>query len=237
MRAFLAVSAILCGCSSSPAPSTSGAFAVVELFTSEGCDSCPVAEAFANALVAKKQPNVHVITWHVDYFDDFGWKDPFAAPWATEHQQAYEDLNKTTIGTPEMFVNGGSATYVTTDAQKALDAALGVGASATVTLGVVTSSKERLELRYQTSPAEPGAKLFIVLVERGLVGHPTGGELAGHTLPHENVARARVVVPAAEGTTSLSIPTAVKREQASLIAFVQTTPSLRIVAATKLDLP
>jgi len=238
--AFL-VGAIGCssGASDGPATITSEPFALVEIFTSEGCDACPVADDYVNALVAKERLSgrrVFAIAWHVDYWDDLGWKDPYSAPWATERQQPYEDLNKTTIGTPEMFVNGASRTYETAPVQRAVESALLVPANTSIALSLPPSEKFTLRVGYRVQGAPAGSLLWIVLVERGLSGMPTAGELAGRTLKHDNVARARVIVPAGEGTATLHPPDELRRENASLIAFVQLAETLRIVGATQIDL-
>ncbi len=77
----------------------------VELFTSQGCNSCPPADVFLGKLA--KRPNIVALSFHVDYWDYIGWKDPFASREATERQRAYARvLKQRYVYTPEMVIDG-----------------------------------------------------------------------------------------------------------------------------------
>ena len=80
---------------------------VVELFTSQGCNSCPPAEAYLNRLADRE--NVIALEFHVDYWDYIGWKDPYAAPEFTKRQKSYvSPLGMRYVYTPQMVINGRS---------------------------------------------------------------------------------------------------------------------------------
>lgn len=81
---------------------------VVELFTSQGCSSCPPAEALLGELA--RQPNIVALAYHVDYWDDLGWKDRFAIPAAVERQRGYaRRLPRSGIFTPHAVVSGDTS--------------------------------------------------------------------------------------------------------------------------------
>ena len=93
---------------------------LVELFTSQGCSSCPAADAFVREFPRLGLDRAHVVplTFHVDYWDDLGWKDPFAAPAFTERQRHYAEGGRLRspegadgiqgLYTPQMIVDGDS---------------------------------------------------------------------------------------------------------------------------------
>src|SRR6185369_7154209 len=84
--------------------------AIVELYTSEGCSSCPPAEALIERL--SKQPGVLPLAFHVDYWDQLGWRDRFSMKEATQRQQDLaRALGLSTIGTPQLVVDGRHAVW------------------------------------------------------------------------------------------------------------------------------
>jgi len=94
--------------------------AVVELFTSEGCNSCPPAEAYVGELAGRS--DVLALAFHVDYWDSLGWRDHFALPMARERQRRYvEALGLSSAFTPQVVVDGRSS-FVGSDKRRILAA-------------------------------------------------------------------------------------------------------------------
>ena len=77
---------------------------VLELFTSQGCSSCPPADALLGQLA--QRPDVIALAWHVDYWDRLGWRDPYASREATGRQRAYARQHNSAVFTPALVVNG-----------------------------------------------------------------------------------------------------------------------------------
>lgn len=228
--------------SDAPASSAdSGAVAVVELFTSEGCSSCPPADRLLRSLVqtnrAEGRP-VYALSFHVDYWNRLGWEDPYSKSAFSQRQRQYGQALGVDTYTPQIVVNGRQAMVGsrTGRVQGAIESALAEPTRVDVTLSVGTKEDD-LEVAYRVVDTPPDdATLRLAVVERGLSQEVTRGENAGRTLRHANVVRSFTSTPArSEGTSSLSVPDAVDRSQASIIAYVQ-APSLAVLGAARVDL-
>ena len=159
------------------------ALTVLELFTSQGCNSCPPADALLDELADR--PGILALSFHVDYWDRFGWKDIFSAPWATARQRAYGEAFRTRYIYTPMLVAGGRAHVV--------------GSDRAAVAGLVerAAAHPQLHLRYEAAsrnlvlPAAPGAAGRILAVE--FSPHETvrigRGENGGRTITYRNVVR------------------------------------------------
>ena len=110
---------------------------VLELFTSQGCSSCPPADALLGRLA--RQPGVIALAWHVDYWDRLGWRDPFASREATARQQAYARRLGNVVFTPALVIDGGNV--VVGSDQAAVETA--ITAAATMPVPVALSRTEQ----------------------------------------------------------------------------------------------
>ncbi len=95
--------------------------AVLELFTSQGCSSCPPADALLGQLA--REPGIIALAWHVDYWNGLGWRDPYSSPGATERQQRYAEALHDEVYTPALVVNG--ARMVVGSDDQAVQSAIG----------------------------------------------------------------------------------------------------------------
>jgi hypothetical protein len=160
---------------------------VVELFTSEGCSSCPPADALLAELASR--PGVLALSFHVDYWDRLGWRDPFSSPAATERQQRYAELLRlATVYTPQMVVDGRWQAVGSDHAevQRALDAAGHTVAEVPVALAI-DGGRAQIKLGAAGDPAS-GAVLLIGF-DRRHVTAVQRGENSGRTLAHVDVVR------------------------------------------------
>jgi hypothetical protein len=158
--------------------------AVVELFTSEGCSSCPPAEAYIGELAQHK--DVLALSFHVDYWDELGWKDPFSLRGSTERQSAYSKaLGRSSVYTPQVVIDGKDD-YVGTDRRnigKALAAAR-TGVPIGISLGEEGVVVE-LGAQEKVAPSE----VFLVMYLRKATSSIGRGENAGRTLEEFNIVR------------------------------------------------
>ena len=168
---------------------------VVELFTSEGCSSCPPADTFLSDLTAAGADGVTLIALseHVDYWNRLGWVDPFSSAAFTARQREYAESLSSDVYTPQMVVDGRWQ-FVGSDRRAAATAVRDRASVAklAVTVGAqVSEGKARVHM--QILPAGPAvipdADVLVALTEDGLTSSVTAGENAGRRLPHVAVTR------------------------------------------------
>jgi hypothetical protein len=178
---------------------------VVELFTSQGCSSCPPANA--NLASISERPDVLALSFGVTYWDQLGWKDTFAKPEFTERQIAYEaPLNHDGPFTPQIVVDGHADTVGNRiGAIEALIASSDHRDRPTLRLG-----KTDLSVGSGNAPAG-GADIWLVTYDPRLLEVPVGrGENAGRTVPHKNVVHSLERIGVWRGgETDLPLPMAV----------------------------
>jgi len=160
---------------------------VVELFTSEGCSSCPPADALLAELASR--PEVLALSFHVDYWDRFGWKDPFSSPEATERQQRYASvLGLATVYTPQIVIDGKSQAVGSDRAE--VEHALGSARREHTEVPVVLDLGRGVA-RIQLGPAQGSISGAILLIgfDRRHASTVSRGENTGRNLVHTNVVR------------------------------------------------
>ena len=225
----------------SPASSNAGRTPVlIELFTSEGCSSCPPADRLLQML-EERQPvagvDIIVLSEHVDYWDQLGWRDPFSSSQFTGRQRAYaETLRGEGVYTPQMVVDGKSG-FVGNKPEVALKEIGKQAGRAVATLrfdrialdgGSLTASVSVKDI-----PSAAGKGPFDVLVaatESGLRSKPGAGENQGAALSHTGVVRVlmRAGKPASSsaledfhGEVRLKLDGSWNRDALKLVGFLQ----------------
>lgn len=223
---------------------SSNGFAVVELFTSEGCSSCPPVDAALAELqrsAAKHNQRVYALAFHVDYWDYLGWRDPFGSPAYSARQRAYaNELHKTQVYTPQAIVNGRKE-IVGSDRAKlraAIDTVLAAdpGAAPTIRARIEERGESRVRIGFEVGEAAPSDVLHIAIVEDALESKVTRGENRGRTLAHAGVVRAFHTVAlknATKGAVTLDLVKGVKPEHARVFCYVQRGPVGPIRAASE----
>ena len=181
----LAIFAAAAALASPPALAAQKSPVVVELFTSQGCSSCPPANA--NLIKLSNRPGVLALSFAVTYWDYLGWKDTFDRPEYTDRQTAYEPpLAQIGPFTPQMVVNGATTTVGTSLAEiERLVAEAKPLAGPELTLAA-----ESVAIAAGVAP-EVGADVWLVRYDPKLVEVPVAkGENTGRTLPHTHVVHA-----------------------------------------------
>jgi hypothetical protein len=158
--------------------------AVVELFTSEGCSSCPPAEAYVGDLA--RRADVLALAFHVDYWDDLGWRDRFELPEAVQRQRLYaRNLRLASIYTPQIVVDG-RGDFVGSD-RASIAAAL---AQSRAGVGVAVAIRDgEIEIDLAAADGAQPSEVLLVSYERSAVSAIGRGENAGRTLAEFNIVR------------------------------------------------
>jgi hypothetical protein len=222
---------------------------VVELFTSEGCSSCPPADALLQRMAdAPPVSGVQIVALgeHVDYWDQQGWKDRFSSAALTHRQETYaRAFNVESIYTPQMVVDG-RAQLVGSDAASARRA-IEQAASAphgTMQIGIEPHG-DRVTV-VVTAAGLPAIgrgdhpELVLAITEDGLTSDVRRGENHGRVLSHAAVVRQLIVLGAAGGEPirrDVTMDPSWHRDRVKVIAFAQESRSRQIIAAAAVPLP
>jgi hypothetical protein len=198
--ALLAVGAFASAWPLSSHPASHKQPVLVELFTSEGCSSCPPADALLKKL-SEEQPfdDIEIIALeeHVDYWNHQGWTDPFSSIDFSNRQNDYAAIiPKSSAYTPQMIVDG-HVQFIGSRAEEAVDQIRSAAArpKTRLLLSPVASSKPRarsFELRVDPDSAplgESSLDFYVAVTEKGLGGKPNAGENSGASLVHSAVVR------------------------------------------------
>lgn len=204
--------------------------ALVELYTSEGCSSCPPADQQLRDLRRQLDAKAIVVplALHVSYWDQIGWKDPFAQKIFDARQSALlEKRRNKVVYTPQFFINGEELR----DWRATLPAAIGRANATPSPLTIhlkSTGAAATLTLEAEVNAADPrtAGNLYLALSESGLVSQVLRGENAGVTLRHDDTARLWLgPFPLAQGQLrvrqAVSLPAAWRSDRVQAVAFVQ----------------
>ncbi|WP_164851265.1 DUF1223 domain-containing protein [Larkinella soli] len=243
--AVIAVGAVLALTRTGPALPPKGfePVAVVELFTSEGCSSCPPADRLLTETLRKPaagEGRVYGLSFHVDYWDRLGWKDPYSSRDYSNRQRQYaRQLGARGLYTPQVVVNG--AYELVGSNRKALDQRLSEvltkPAVVKITLRKPTVSGRTLAVAYTLEGDFRGGILQAALVSKTAESTVTRGENAGRRLSHGNVVRGLQSLPdpAPNGTLRFELPEGFDPSTGAVILFAQ-HPDLRVTGAAGVDL-
>jgi len=220
--------------------SPSHTVALVELFTSQGCSSCPPADRWLSQLAVSAQTQRIVpLSLHVGYWDYIGWKDPFAQRAFNERQRWLAGLARNaTVYTPGVFV--GNAEMRDWRSRSAFEAAVksinATPARARIELGAVVAG-DQVETRISAQADASDARLFVALVANGLQTAVKAGENSGETLRNDHVVRTWSGPLALNaGNLKWSLPAGLTARDARVVAFVQRTGSGEVLQAISLPL-
>ena len=213
--------------------------ALVELYTSEGCSSCPPADRQLSRLRQALDPAAVAVplALHVGYWDYIGWKDPYAQSAFGERQSALVRANRQkTVYTPQFFVGGAELRAWRGGLREQVRELNAQPATASIRVQAAQAANGALALSAEASAAAAPAALYLALTESGLVSSVTNGENSGATLAHDHVVRAWIGPIALQGGAvqtqrEIALPAAWNRAKLEVVAFVQDQQSGRVLQA------
>jgi hypothetical protein len=210
---------------------------VLELFTSQGCSSCPPADRLLGKYANNE--NIIALSFHVDYWDRSGWKDPFSNAAFSQRQKDYVRTFKLNGAyTPQLIINGekemiGSVENKISSTIKIVEQQ---GLTASIKINEVKVDDAKATINYTIQSTGNNSSLNIALVQNKAVTSIKAGENGGLTLTNYNVVRSFKTIPSVtEGTNTVPvdlIPGAEKNGY-SVVAFLQNPKNLKILAAAK----
>ncbi len=213
--------------------------AVVELFTSEGCSSCPPADRLLKKIAGDgAAPSILVLSYHVDYWNHIGWKDPYSRVQFTQRQREYAaHLLLDNLYTPQVVVNG-TEEFVGSDEGKLRKSLANKPALPMITIEAIRKTPGIIQLSYALAEVQAQV-LNIALVQKNASTKVRSGENGGETLHHVNVVHQlkRIEPLSKEGTTELNFPAGLKENEFIIIAFTQQKRDYRITGAAQLFIP
>ncbi len=217
---------------------TKKGFAVVELFTSEGCSSCPPAEEVVAALAKDYPANVFVLGFHVDYWDYLGWKDEFSSADYSKRQQQYAaafDLNS--IYTPQVVVNGKTQ-FTGSDKSRLYSATakeLTNDNTGIIEMSAATGHTNEVLITYKTNAGSKSV-VCIALVQLQTSSTVKRGENKGMLLHHINVVRNFKTMNNNTGSTSIALPAGLTAKECKTVVFIQNKNDMHITAAAEAEI-
>lgn len=252
MKRFIAAAslfALSCGGSAESAPPPAGdGVAVIELFTSQGCSSCPPADALLSRLDSEPalRGRVFPLSFHVDYWNHIGWSDPFSAREWSERQQDYSRSLRGDVYTPQLVVNGARGMVGSSEraVREAIASAIAEASSARLMLSALSTPSGSIAIDVKgTQSTDATLEVWVALVEDGLVTKVGRGENGGLTLRNDNVVRvlerAATLGPRGDGAGHLEIrpDPAWKLDRLEVVAFARSPKTSKIHGATSTRVP
>ncbi len=214
-------------------------FAVLELYTSEGCSSCPTAEALMPKLKEQYGADLYILEFHVDYWNRLGWTDRFSNSEYSDRQRAYTDVfNSNTVYTPQAVINGrhqlvGSRA---SNLEKIIDIEIAEHKpEKELKIWLEKASNSSLIVNF-SSKLSDDEFIYLALVQQEAHTQVRSGENKGKLLKHTNIVRSLDMSFGETGKKTIDIPKDAFLNNCHIIAFVQNSATKAITAVKRAEL-
>lgn len=213
-------------------------FAVIELFVSEGCGASPTSEKYIHEMTEgfkKQNKPVMLLTFHVDYWNKYGWKDPYSSFAFTRRQNNYSSaLKQKEVFTPQVFINGQVA-LAGNEIKKIkaeTERVLKMSVKDSLKIKVDSTARDTLWISYSATRANPNLTLAVFFVQPEATTAVLKGDNEGKTLTHKNVVRKMDFFPVIRNNGRVAIPIRQlkNRKDLFLVAYLQQKQTKKILA-------
>lgn len=210
---------------------------VMELFTSEGCSSCPPADQLLSDYASADEHQVIALSFHVHYWDRLGWSDPYSHQKYTDRQRDYaQKLNVKKIYTPQMVINGVH-TFIGSDKEKAretLEMMADKPMPVEISITEIKIDGAYCSFNYRLSSSTKGLLVNFAFTEDGLSQQVLRGENRGKLLKHDNVVRAfkSEEAPKKSGEILMRLPDEAQHTRMKVVVYAQQLSDYKVVGAT-----
>ena len=217
----------------------SAGFALVELYTSEGCSSCPPADKLLAKIQQEyKDKEVYVLAYHVDYWDRLGWKDVFSNPAYSARQRAYSAyLNVDGVYTPQAIVNGKTEFVGSDDAKMhtAITQSLAKASTTALDFSNIKVDHNKATVEYRVSGSIQINNLLLAVIQKHAITKVQNGENKGRALPHINIVHQlqSINLKSNSGNAGIDLPAGFNAKDWGIVGFIQNTRNGEILAAQK----
>jgi hypothetical protein len=220
-----------------PAAGAKG-FAVLELFTSQGCSSCPPADELLGQYALQNNKQIITLAFHVDYWNRLGWTDSFSSSKYSQRQRDYAaNFNLGSVYTPQLVINGKKELVgsESTQVATAIENALGENAAVQLSISDIKTEGSKIYFNYRASGEVENINIKAALVQAKVFTHIKSGENQGVKEMSYNVVRDFVTtaVHSNEGVLSLQLPAGTTIKDFTIVLLAQHTLSGNIKGAVQ----
>ncbi|MDI1256794.1 MAG: DUF1223 domain-containing protein [Flavobacterium sp.] len=211
-------------------------FVVLELFTSQGCSSCPAADAVLGKFISEGGTNIIPLSFHVDYWNYIGWKDPYSKPEYSERQQQYVQRLNATAYTPQLMINGKYEMVGSQEnpIRKIINSELKINPVAKIDVTSAIAKNGKLIVKYECSGK--GSNIInVALVKKKAITNVGRGENSGRKLTNYNIVTDFITKPLNDNTGEVSIAFDSNKipSEYSVIVYIQDKAAGSVLAVTK----
>lgn len=212
---------------------------VLELFTSQGCSSCPPADRLLASYANRE--DIAALSFHVDYWNKLGWKDIFSNHEFTQRQENYASTSGSNVYTPQIIINGekemvGSEEDKIAATIKQFQKQEPVSQ---IIIGEIKTGNEKISVTYSVKGKLNNSVVNIVLVQNKITTSIKAGENKGVTLTNYNVVRnfkTISTIAAVKNETTIDMVSGIDKKDLSIILYLQNVSSNKVYAAAKSSL-